>query len=323
MLDVLVAWRERLLDWVLGVPRWQALNAEVPQGSPALAAQAEGGDLAATLRQAANDLKRAAVSPDGAAVDYTRLAGSEVYAAYRASAARLRAFDPLALASRQEKLAFWINLYNALVIHAVLALGVRRSVAEGRLGLLAFFRRAAYNVGGRRVSCEDIEHGILRANRGNPAVPGPHFGPSDPRRVWVVSPPDVRVHFALNCASRSCPPIRFYDAQRIEAQLDLAARSYLSSTVTVDPKGDALSLPRIFRWYAGDFGGRSGVIDFLLHYLPEDNLREWLRGRKNTLRLKYLPYDWSLNAIQAGGVLPGREDGIGSITRRYHHDQTA
>ena len=322
MLDVLVAWRERLLDWVLGVPRHQALNVEGPD-APALTARGDGSELAAALRQAANDLKRVAVSADGAAVDYAGLAESEAYAAYRATAAQLRAFDPLSLTSRQEKLAFWINLYNALVIHAVLALGVRRSITEGRLGLLAFFRRAAYNVGGRRVSCEDIEHGILRGNRGHPAVPGPHFGPADPRRAWVVFPPDVRVHFALNCASRSCPPVRFYEAQSIAAQLEQATRGFLSSTVAIAPGADALSLPKIFGWYAGDFGGRSGTIDFLLRHLPEDNLREWLRGRKNTLRLKYLPYDWSLNAIQTGGVLPGREDGIGSLTRRYHHDQTA
>src|SRR5262249_33790817 len=145
------------------------------------------------------------------------------------------ALDLATLSSRDARLAFWINVYNALVIDAVIAFHVRRSVTEGRLGLLAFFRRAAYVVGGYRLNCDDIEHGILRGNRGRPFVPGPQFGPADPRRALVVRPPDARVHFALNCASRSCPAIRAYDAEQIDRQLDLAARSFVAVDAKVEP----------------------------------------------------------------------------------------
>jgi hypothetical protein len=186
--------------------------------------------------------------------------------------------DLSTLVSRDARLAFWINLYNALVIDAVVAFGIGRSVSEGWAGHLAFFRRAAYVVSGFRFSCDDIEHGILRGNRGHPFIPGPQFDPSDTRMAFMVRPPDVRVHFALNCASRSCTPIGVYSADQIDAQLELATRSFIVSDTSLDRRQHTLTVSRIFRWFAGDFGGRAGVRAFLLRYLPEDERREWLGG---------------------------------------------
>ncbi len=289
--DVLVAGREAALNLLLGVRPDQVLNSTPPDRPPG-----RGPEVAAEIRRAVNALKAAAIDATGRHVDYTRLRESEAYAIYRATRTpQLRNLDLRTLATRQEQLAFWINLYNALVIDAVIAFGVQRSVTEGRAGTLTFFRRAAYNVGGQRFSCEDIEHGILRGNRGSPAVPGPQFGPSDPRRAWVVSPPDARIHFALNCASGSCPPIGVYHAEQIDAQLDLAARNFVATDVTVDPARGEVRLSPIFRWYADDFGGRSGIITFLLAHLPDDERRQWLAARGASAKLIYQPYDWTLN----------------------------
>lgn len=290
-LDVLIAVREALLNRALGVHPDEVLNPG-PSGD----ISGRGPGVAAELRRAVNTLRAVAIDATGHRVDYARLRDSEAYAAYRATCTpQLRDLDPMALTTRQERLAFWINLYNALVIDAVIAFGVQRSVTEGRVGVLSFFRRAAYNVGGQRFSLEDIEHGILRANCGHPYIPGPQFGPSDPRRAWIVTPPDVRIHFALNCASRSCAPIGVYDAGQIDTQLDLATRSFVASEVTVDPSRGQVSLSSIFRWYAADFGGRAGVIAFLQRYLPDDEGRQWLAAPRRRVRLIYRPYDWTLN----------------------------
>ena len=290
--DALVAVRDTLLNRVLGVDAHEVLNPEPPSGDPR-----PGRDVAAELKRAVNAFKAAAVSADGQHVDYARLRESEAYAAYRtACTPQLRALDLSTLTAREEQLAFWINLYNALVIDAVIAYGVRQSVTEGRAGVLAFFRRAAYTVGGQRFSLEDIEHGVLRQNRGHPYLPGPQFGPSDPRRRWVMAPMDPRVHFALNCASRSCPPIGVYDAAQIDGQLDQAARSFVAAHVRVNPDDGEVRLSAIFRWYARDFGGRAGVLDFLLRYLPDDEQRRWLQAHRVQVRFTYEPYDWALNA---------------------------
>ncbi len=294
--DALVAAREAVLNRVLGVDPQDVLN------STELEAPArEAAEVAAELKRAVDAFRAAAIRSGGQLVDYARLRESEAYTAYRATCApQLRHVNLGTLTTRAQRLAFWINLYNALVIDAVITFDVQHSVSEGRAGVLAFFRRAAYCVGGYRFSCDDIEHGILRANRGHPFIPGPQFGPSDPRCAWIIEPLDVRIHFALNCASRSCPPIAVYDAEQIDAQLDLAARGFVAEQVTIDPERDEVRLSAIFRWYAGDFGGRSGVLAFLLKYLPDDDRRRWLSEHQATARLRYEPYDWALNAPGGG-----------------------
>lgn len=284
-MDSLITLREAALGLLTGGA--EALNAAGEAG-------AHDPGLPAALAAALRELRGVAVSEDGLRVDYAALAASDAYGRYRAEVApRLRAFDPGALEARGARLSFWANLYNLLVLDAVVALGVRRSVAD-RLWGLSFFRRAAYVVGGRRLSLEEIEHGLLRANAGNPFLPGPQLAPGDPRLAWAVSPVDPRVHFALNCASRSCPPIAAYDAARAEAQLGLAARSFVAADAEV--VDGALRLSAIFDWYRADFGGYAGVARFVAAHLPDDERQRWLAGRPE-VELEFRPYDWGLNRL--------------------------
>jgi hypothetical protein len=184
----------------------------------------------------------------------------------------------------------------------VIALEVQRRITEQRAGL-TFVRQAAYIVGGQRMSCDDIEHGILRANRGHPFYPGKQFHSSDPRLKWVIEPFDVRVHFALNCASCSCPPIRAYSPEKLDLQLDLATRSFLTTGVQILPEEKVLYLSSIFKWFAADFGGREGIIDFVLSYLSTTAERTWLMQQRDEVSLRYKPYDWSLNSkAQTAGI---------------------
>lgn len=292
--DSAIRGREWALDRLSGVWQGRVLNAPKSAVSPIEAG--EGLALAAQLKHAMNQLKVEGFSSGGDAVHYARLQDSRAYHAYQTMTHSLVEFDPLTLGTPQVRLTFWINLYNALIIDAVIAQGVEQSVTEGLLGIVAFFRRAAYLVGGQRVSAEDIEHGILRANRGNPFIPGPHFLRDDPRREWGLLNLDPRIHFALNCASLSCPPIGVYDAQRIDAQLDLAARSYVAQTTAIDYKTGRLCVSRLFSWFAADFGGQAGVIDFLRRHLPHGNVHTWLVDQGSSVQLAYGHYDWSLNA---------------------------
>ena len=163
-----------------------------------------------TLRgRIVNALKAEAYDTERGRVDYAHLCLSPTYAEYCQCARRLRSFDPAALETREEQLAFWINLYNALIVDAVIQFEVKRSVNEAP----GFFWRAAYNIGGRRYCSFDIEYGILRANAPHPAIPGAYFGAGDARRRYSFAQLDPRIHFALVCAARSCPPIAVYDAE--------------------------------------------------------------------------------------------------------------
>lgn len=150
--------------------------AEIPAG-------VEGAER---LRQVANRLKAEAFDPGSGRMDYVRLADSEPYRHYRRLAAGLRTFDPNVLHGQDERMAFWLNLYNALMVDAVIRFGVRTSVNEVR----GLFWRAAYQIGGLRFSLNDIEHGILRADAGHPAIPGAHFAAGDPpRRLSLLARP--------------------------------------------------------------------------------------------------------------------------------------
>lgn len=274
-------------DTLLRADRPHPLNAGRGSG------EAPSSDIAAELRAAIGAMKAEASEAERGAMDYGRLRESASYAEYRACTTALARFDPSSLGPRAEKLAFWINLYNALIIDAVIAFGLKDSVREN----LGFFRRAAYVIGGRRYSADDIEHGILRANRRHPFPLFPlQFAADDPRRTFVVRPMDPRVHCALSCASRSCPPIATYDADALDEQLEVAARSFVNGgSVAIDEPRRRLVISPIFRWYSGDFGGREGVREFVLRYLDDGAARRLLEA--GSPRISYQRYDWSLNRV--------------------------
>jgi hypothetical protein len=196
-------------------------------------------------------------------------------------------------------MVFWINLYNALIIHAVIAYGIEKKVNEVR----GIFEKAAYIVGGYRFSANDIEHGILRANAGHPALPGAQFGKDDPRRDFCLPELDPRVHFALVCAAQSCPPISFYQAVHLDEQLNLAARNFLGDGgMIVDRDKKQIKLSRIFSWYAQDFGGRlfgyvarENLLHCVIAYLDSSPDATFVRENAAQMTIKFVKYDWSLN----------------------------
>jgi len=257
-----------------------------------------GADLAAYLKQAISRLQAEGIDPATGLVDYAGLARSDSFREYEAAVGALRDFDPHTLGDHAARLAFWLNLYNALIIHAVIAYGPRGRITE----VAGVFERAAYVVGGWRLSADDIEHGILRANAGHPFLPGARFESGDPRRALALERLDPRLHFALNCGAESCPPINFYDADRFDAQLDLAARHFLSTGgLRLDRAARTVHLSRIFSWYAADFGGawfgyrrRAALLRTVAAWAAPEQV-EYLRAHADGLRVRFLPYDWSLN----------------------------
>ncbi|MFN3265705.1 MAG: DUF547 domain-containing protein [Deinococcales bacterium] len=192
--------------------------------------------------------------------------------------ARTNHFTPLSQASfsvplePQAAKAFWLNLYNALTLHAMHAANIQNSVLES----LGFFNAYAYRIDGLVLTLNQIEHGILRANR--PALVGlPPFAKNDPRAKWVL-PLDARIHFALNCGAASCPPIRNYQAAQLEQQLELATHAYLSDCQVKD---SVVYLPRLLSYYATDFGK---PLLFTQRYRPD---------LPNNAKVRFLPYQWA------------------------------
>jgi hypothetical protein len=248
-------------------------------------------DILLTLSLA--DLKTRFIDPERSLIRYHEIRNSGEYKKYQGLARRLQSFDLLSLKDRKQRLAFWINIYNAAVIHGVIELGLTRSVRE----VFKFFDRVTYTIGRLRFSLNDMEHGILRGNRRPPYGWFRPFGEKDPRNKFIVSPMDPRIHFALVCGARSCPPISFYEAGQVEDQLQLAAMSFINSAqVRLFPKEKALLISRIFKWYKSDFGGNDrALIDTILSFLDEGEEKNFLKENRDRIHLKYQPYDWSLN----------------------------
>jgi hypothetical protein len=192
--------------------------------------------------------------PEGK-VDYEALAARrdllDRFVALLASASPDTA--PERFPSEDHALAYWINAYNAFVLHAVMEEYPIRSVWKVKDG--QFFERRHHDAGGRVVSLNDIEHRILRARFAEP-----------------------RIHFAINCASNGCPPMRpqAYEADGIRDTLDAATRQFLASewNCRVDAGQKRIYVSRLFRMYAEDFAGdvdsteayRQGVLAFVAEH---------------------------------------------------------
>lgn len=244
------------------------------------------------LRMAIADLQAGFFDFDTGKINYSAIRGTPQFNCYVRMASLLKKFDLKTLQDRGQRLAFWINLYNTMVVHGVVAWGIKDSVKEKR----GFFDLVKYDIGGYLFSLNDIEHGILRENARIPYRPWRAFSRDDPRHDFTVSPMDVRLHFTLVCGSQSCPPIGFYTADEIETQLDLAAQSFINSKeVEITPDTGIVKISRIFKWYRPDFGNRNDLVGFLIRYLDSEDKKNFLKSHSNRIRIRYNPYDWSLN----------------------------
>lgn len=185
------------------------------------------------------------------------------------------------------RIAFWANLYNALVLHCLSLKPLRGSL----LWHLRLFNRVAYRVGGHDYPLNLIENGILRVNRRAPFRLWRPLRSRDPRLAAMLSRIDPRIHFALNCGARSCPPIRDYDPEALDAQLELSTRTYLDAETVLEPERGRVRLPGLMRLYAADFGDRASQLEFASRYVP--GLADLL-GEGADARVRYSRFDWSV-----------------------------
>ena len=285
--------KDHILNRVLGTPPGAALNTSAPPDRIGFVP----ANLAGELKRCMSSIQSEAITGDGSRVDYQMIRASQSYVEYRALTNLLSGFDLRTLESRADKLAFWINLYNSLVIDAVIQEDVKVSVTESWLGILGFFQKSAYWVNGLRFSLADIEHGILRQNRGIPYFPGAQFATSDYRKNFVIDPMDLRIHFALNCASLSCPPIQFYSPEDLDMQLDLAASNFINQDLEIGKKEKHITISRIFSWYRQDFGGNHRILNYLSNHLKDPVLSSWFKENLDEIKIRFQPYDWTLNRM--------------------------
>lgn len=202
-------------------------------------------------------------------VDY-RAWKAEGEPALRAVVAKFARVDPDALTPQARK-AYWIDVYNAVTLQGILEFFPLRSIKDKVSPSWSLWKD--YEFGPRRLSLDHIEHELLRK-----------LG-------------DPRVHAALVCAAKSCPPLRreAYLPDKLDEQLDQNARAWLADPERgVRVEGDTVRLSRLFEWFAADFGpDPARRLAWVAKFLPEERRAALLRPG---LKVAYLDYDWALNA---------------------------
>ena len=210
--------------------------------------------------------------------EYARLlkkyvtSGGVRYAEWKANSADVQALQgvadgiagtPASSGKGADQLAFHLNAYNAWILHEAIEKYPTKSVKDT---LFTFFTSNRIVVAGEKMSFNRLEKEIIR----------PRFN-------------EPRIHFALNCASRSCPPLldEPYAAAKLDPQLEQQTKSYINSPRGLILTKDGARLSKIFDWYKDDFQPAGGVIPFI-----NKRLASPLPG---SAKITYQDYDWSLN----------------------------
>jgi hypothetical protein len=178
--------------------------------------------------------------------------------------------EPDSLSGRNEKLAFYINAYNALAIDGIIKGGSPSSLWSRR----KFFRNTKHEVLGEQLTLDDIEH----------------------KRIGALGEP--RVHFAIVCASLSCPRLsnRAYTPERIDYQLHDAARRFINDPTRnqYDIERGSAFISMIFKWYRDDFAAAGGSVQgYISRFATDGRVADALR--RETFAIRYQDYDWNLN----------------------------
>lgn len=250
-------------------------------------------EIASRLRFLTYGILEAYTSEDGKHVDYRSIHGSEEFARYLRIVEELQRVEVQDML-REEKLAFFINLYNLMVIHAILVLGHPVGPLERR----KLFGDFKYVIGGATYSLSAIQNGILRGNQRPPYNLMKPFGAKDQRSKVALPYPEPLTHFALVWGTRSGPALRCYSPGNIDKELMDAARDFLrSGGVVVDMNAKVASATQILKWFNVDFGKNEvEVMKHASNYLDPANSEALLDLLANSqLKVIYQPYDWGLN----------------------------
>ena len=173
---------------------------------------------------------------------------------------------------RNEQFAFYINAYNAWTIKLILSgyPGIK-SIKDLGSFFKSPWKKKICRIDGDVISLDNIEHDILR----------PRFK-------------DQRIHFVVNCASKSCPPLRSepYQGDVLDNQLTEMAKTFINAPERNHLQGNTLYVSSIFKWYSEDFN--DDIVGFFTKY-AQGELRDGLKKHAGEIEVEYLDYDWTLN----------------------------
>ncbi|KAM6560666.1 uncharacterized protein LOC115695432 isoform X1 [Cannabis sativa] len=202
--------------------------------------------------------------------------------------------------THQEKLAFWINIYNSCMMNAFLEHGI----PENPEMVVALMQKATVNVGGHLLNAITIEHFILRLPYHSKYAfsKGTKIDEKTARSIFGLELSEPLVTFALSCGSWSSPAVRVYTAAHVENELVVAKREYLQAAVGIS--SDEFAIPKLLDWYLLDFAkDLESLLDWICLQLPSELGKEALKclekGKNQTLSqfVQIMPYEFSFRYL--------------------------
>lgn len=237
-------------------------------------------------------------SDDRRHLDYTGISNSEEFRRYVNLVEDLQRVNLMTL-SHEEKLAFFLNLHNAMAMHAVIRIGHPGNMIDRR----SFFTDFVYVIGGYPYSLSSIKNGILRNNHRPPFSLVKPFSSGDERLQLSFPKVNQLIHFGMWNATRGGPAIRFFTPHGVESELKSAARDYFQRDdggIQVDLGNRTVQLPRLIKWYSADFGQEKQVLRWCVNYVDASKaglLTHLLTDDATTsIKISYQDYDWSLDS---------------------------
>ncbi|MFK8061224.1 MAG: DUF547 domain-containing protein [Polaribacter sp.] len=185
------------------------------------------------------------------------------------------------LKTDKQKIAFWVNIYNSFIQISL----VKNPKEYENRG--AFFGAKRVKIAGEVLSFDDIEHGIIRKSRMKISLGylRKWFRPKWERKLRINDAIDWRVHFALNCGAKSCPPVAIYTSSGLDREFDFMTTEYLKEQTSYNKETKEAKSTPLMSWFRGDFGGKSGARKILFKYgiTPE-----------KPKCLDFKSYDWTI-----------------------------
>ncbi len=186
------------------------------------------------------------------------------------------------LKNDNQKLAFWVNIYNAYI---QVILTKNPELYENRGD---FFSDERIIIAGNKISFDKIEHGIIRKSQSKIGFGYIKKGfPDRFERMLRVEKLDYRIHFALNCGAKDCPPVAIYTPNKLDEQFAESTARFLKTSSKYDSSEKKVYVTSLFSWFRGDFGGKDGTRKIL----KEQGIIPVTDG----IELEYKDYDWTLD----------------------------
>nr|XP_016491577.1 PREDICTED: uncharacterized protein LOC107811204 isoform X2 [Nicotiana tabacum] len=204
--------------------------------------------------------------------------------------------------THQEKLAFWINIYNSCMMNAFLEYGL----PENPEMVVALMQKATINVSGHLLNAITIEHFILRLpyHSKYTFAKGVKNDEMTARSIFGLEFSETLVTFALSCGSFSSPAVRVYTAANIENELQVAKREYLQAAVGISTSKKLVAIPKLLDWYLLDFAkDLESLLDWICLQLPNERGKEAISclERRNNEPLSHvlqiMPYEFSFRYL--------------------------